>query len=284
MIPATFDYQIVSSVDDALRQLKSGGDAAKLIAGGQSLIPLMRLRLARPTLLVDVGRLKDLSYIKASDAHIAIGALTRHHDLEHSAVLQKACPLLAYTAGLVGDPQVRHRGTIGGAVAHGDPASDLPTTLLTLDAEFVIAGGKKERTVKASKFFTGLFETALGPGEMLTEIRVPRLDPTTHGWSYVKFNRRAQDWAIVGVAALVERANGGFKRAAVGLTNMDLTPIRASSVERAMAGKQAGDIPSAAERADGDGNPSSDTNASAEYRRHLARVLVRRALEEAVAR
>jgi carbon-monoxide dehydrogenase medium subunit len=284
MIPVSFDYQVASSVDDASRLLEQGGEAAKLIAGGQSLLPLMRLRLTRPTLLVDIGRLAELSYIKKSGDGIVIGALTRHHDLEYSSVLKRACPLLAYVAGLVGDPQVRHRGTIGGAVAHGDPASDVPSALLALEADFVVRGGKKERTIAATEFFTGLLETALRPGELLTEIRVPRLDANKHGWSYQKFRQRAQDWAIVGVAAVVEKENGSINRAAIGLTNMGPTPLRASAVEQALSGGDATAIGEAAERAAGEGDPSSDINGSADYRRHLVQVLVRRAVEEALSR
>ncbi len=281
MIPASFDYEVATSVDNAISLLAGGGDDAKLIAGGHSLLPLMRLRLARPSLLIDVGRLSDLSYVRESDVTIAVGALTRHHDVQHSELLKEKCPLLAYTAGQVGDPQVRHRGTIGGSVAHGDPASDLPTALLALGAEFVVQGPGGERTVPASDFFTGFFETALSPSEMLTEIRVPRLD-AEYGWSYQKFNRRAQDWAIVGVAALLQRSNGRIARASVALTNMGQTPLRATAVETALADAGAGAISGAAKHAADGTSPPSDTNASSDYRQHLARVLVRRALEQAL--
>ena len=284
MIPATFDYEVASSVENAIALLKKGGEATKVIAGGQSLLPMMRLRLARPTMLVDLARIPDLSYINITGDHVVIGALTRHHDLEYSKTLKKHCPLLAHAAGLVGDPQVRHRGTIGGAVAHGDPASDLPTVLLALDAEFVIRSGKKDRTVPAAKFFTGLFETALKPTELLVEIRVPKLSTKTHGWSYVKFNRRAQDWAIVGVAAVLERKNGSIARAAIGLTNMGTTAVRATAVEKALAGAAGSAVAEAAAEAREAGSPSSDLNASADYRRHLAQVLTQRAVEEALAR
>ena len=195
MIPASFEYEVATSVEHANTLLQQGGEDAKLLAGGHSLLPLMRLRLARPSLLVDIGRLDDLSYVKESGDTVSIGALTRHHDVQNSPVLAQHCPLLAHTAGLVGDPQVRHRGTIGGSVAHGDPASDLPSALLALGAEFVARGASGERTIAASDFFTGLLETALAPDELLVEIRVPKLGANT-GWSYVKFNRRAQDWAM----------------------------------------------------------------------------------------
>src|SRR2546423_4764451 len=202
MIPSPFEYQRVSSVDEDVGLLQSNEDA-KLLAGGHSLLPLMKLRLARPSMLVDIGRLPDLSYVREDGDHVAIGALTRHHDVHASPVLEQHCALVSHTAGLIGDPQVRHMGTIGGSVAHGDPAGDMPSVLLALDADFVAQGSGGVRTIAAKDFFTSLFETALQPNEVLTEIRVPTT--TGRGWSYIKFNRRAQDWAIVGVAAL----NGG---------------------------------------------------------------------------
>jgi carbon-monoxide dehydrogenase medium subunit len=272
VIPARFDYEVADSVEGAIQLLGSGRDA-KILAGGHSLLPLMKLRLARPELLVDIGRLSELAYVREDGDRIAIGALTRHHDLERDEVVRRGCAILAYTAGLVGDPQVRHRGTIGGSVAHGDPASDLPTVLLALDAELVVRGGGGERTIAAGDFFTGFLETALAPEEVLTEIRVPK---TSGGWSYLKFNRRAQDWATVGVAVV---SNGDTR---VALTNMSATPVRARGVEEAVAG--GGDAATAAERAAAGTSPPSDPNGSAEYREHLARVLVRRALEEAAGR
>ncbi|MFQ5705500.1 MAG: FAD binding domain-containing protein [Gemmatimonadales bacterium] len=283
MIPTSFDYEVAKSVDHARLLLRQGGEDAKLIAGGHSLLPLMKLRLARPTLLIDLKNITDLSYVSESDDYIAIGALTRHHDVQQSDVLAEQCPILAHAAGLVGDPQVRHRGTIGGSVAHGDPASDLPSVLLALDAEFVIRGGSGSRTVQAREFFRGMFETALAADEVLTEIRVRR-PAAGHGWSYIKFNRRAQDWAIVGVAALVERDNGNITRASIGLTNMGWTPLRATGVESALMGNGADAVAAAAEHAADGTNPPSDTNASADYRQHLAQVLVRRAVEEALGR
>ena len=202
--------------------------------------------------------------------------------MHRSAVLEAGCPVVSFTAGLIGDPQVRHKGTIGGSVAHGDPASDLPAVLLALDADFVLTGaGGQTRVVPASGFFNGLFETAIGPGEVLTEIRVPKLGATS-GWSYLKFNRRAQDWAIVGVAAIVERSNGGIGTARVALTNMGTTPLRATSVEEALAGAGREAIPAAAARAAEGSSPPSDTNAGADFRRHLAGVLVGRAVVEAL--
>jgi len=271
MIPDRFEYEVADSVDRAVELLGSS-DGAKLLAGGHSLLPLMRLRVARPSLLVDVGRLRDLSYVREDDGRLAIGALTRHHDVAGNPVLQKGCGIVAHTASLIGDPQVRHRGTIGGSIAHGDPASDMPAVLLALEAELVVRGPDGERTVAAGDFFRGVFDTALGPQDMLTEIRVPTL---AGGWSYLKFHRRAQDWATVGVAAV--RADGGAR---VALTSMGATPLRASAVEEALAG--GADPASAAEQAAEGTSPPSDTAGSADYRRHLATVLVRRALEEAL--
>jgi carbon-monoxide dehydrogenase medium subunit len=276
MIPAAFDYERAESVDHALELLGSRPDA-KLLAGGHSLLPAMRLRLSRPSLLVDVGRLGELSYVRDAGASIAIGALTRHHDVANAPLLQEHNPLVSYVAGLIGDPQVRHRGTIGGSLAHGDPASDLPAVVLALDAEIDVAGAGGTRTVTAADFFRGVFETAAGPEEMVTEVRVPKLSGD-HVWSYLKFHRRAQDWATVGVAA-VARKNGAITEPAIALVSMGATPLRAASAEAAWAG--GGDAGAVA--ADGT-DPPSDTNGSADFRRHLAGVLVRRALEEAEGR
>ena len=280
MIPAPFDYELAESVDHALGLLGSREDARPL-AGGHSLLPLMRLRFAVPSLLVDIGRLRDLDYVRDGGEHVAIGALARYSDLERDPLLGQENPLVAHVCGLIGDPQVRHRGTIGGSAAHGDPASDLPTVLVALDAELVVRGPGGERTVPAREFFRGFFETALGPGELLTEIRVPKLGAA--GWSYQKFTRRAQDWAIVGVAAVARRENGSVGEARVALTNMGPAPVRASAVEQALAGGSPDAIAQAAEAAAEGTSPPSDPNGTAEYRQHLARVLVRRALEEAVA-
>jgi carbon-monoxide dehydrogenase medium subunit len=276
MIPAAFDYERAESVEHALELLGSREDA-KLLAGGHSLLPAMRLRLSRPSLLVDVGRLRELSYVRDAGASIAIGALTRHHDVATAPLLQEHNPLVSYVAGLIGDPQVRHRGTIGGSLAHGDPASDLPAIALVLDAEIDIAGSGGTRTVAASDFFRGVFETAAGAGEMVTEVRVPKLSGD-HVWSYLKFRRRAQDWATVGVAAIA-RQNGAIAEPAIALVSMGAVPLRAPAAEAAWAG---GDDPGAV-AAEGT-DPPSDTNGSAEFRRHLAGVLVRRAVEEAEGR
>jgi len=279
MIPAPFDYEVAESVEHASTLLGEREDA-KLLAGGHSLLPAMKLRIARPSLLVDVGRIGSLSYVRDGDDVIAIGALTRHKDLAESALLQVQCPLVSTVAAQVGDPQVRHRGTIGGSLAHGDPASDLPTVVLALDGELVARGKVGERKIAARDFFTGVWQTALAPDEMLVEIRVPKTG--LRGWSYVKMHRRAQDWATVAVAAVVQRSNGSIARAAVGLTNMGATTLRASAVEDAVAGGAS--IEDAAALAADGTEPSSDHAASSDFRRHLARVLTRRALQEATAR
>ncbi len=270
MIPAAFEYVRADSADAAIAALAEHGDDAKLLAGGMSLIPLMKLRLATPTVLVDLGRVTDLSYVRDGGDHVAIGALTRHRDLETSDLLAAACPALRGVAAEVGDNQVRHRGTLGGSVAHGDPASDLPAVLLALDATLVARGPGGTRSIAAADFFHGFLETALAPDELLTEIQVPK---AAGGWNYQKFNRRAQDWAIVGALAV---RNGSTR---VALVNMGATPVRARAVEEALAaGASAADA--AAVAAEGTEAPA-DLNGSSEYREHLARVLVRRALEAA---
>jgi carbon-monoxide dehydrogenase medium subunit len=280
MIPARFDYEVAESAEHAVALLGEREDA-KLLAGGHSLLPAMKLRIARPSLLIDVARIRELSYVRDGGDTIAIGALTRHRDVSEAPLLQEHCPIVSHTAGQVGDPQVRHRGTIGGSLAHGDPASDLPAVLLALGGEMVIRGSAGERTVAASEFFSGVFQTAVEPSEMLVEIRVPKLSSTT-GWSYVKMARRAQDWATVAVATLVERSNGSIEGAAIALTNMGATPLRATEAEEAIAGGAS--ISDAAARIAAGTDPPSDTSASADFRRHLAQVIGRRALEEAKAR
>ena len=272
MIPAAFEYKRAGSADEAISLIAQAGDEAKFLAGGHSLLPLMKLRLASPTMLIDIGRVTDLSYIRDAGDHLAIGALTRHSIVERSPILTEHAPLLAHAASQVGDPQVRHRGTIGGSIAHADPASDLPATVLALGGTFVARGPKGERTIAATDFFTGFLESALAPDEMLTEIRVPKMNGA--GWSFQKFNRRAQDWAIVGVAAWRRNGSSG-----VALVNMGSTPILATSVSTALA--QGASIADAANQAVAEASPSADLNASVEYRTHLAKVLVRRALEAA---
>jgi carbon-monoxide dehydrogenase medium subunit len=270
VIPAAFDYVRAESGDHAIAQLSEHGDDAKLLAGGMSLIPLMKLRLATPAVVVDLGRVRDLSYIRDAGDHIAIGALTRHRAVETDDLLARECAVIRAVAGQVGDNQVRHRGTIGGSVAHGDPASDLPAALLALDATFVAQGPGGTREIPAADFFQGFLETALAPDELLTEIRVPKSGP--NGFAFEKFNRRAQDFATVG--AVAARTNGATH---VALINMGSTPLRAAGVEAALA-QGASPADAAAHAAEGT-EPTSDLNATPEYREHLARVLVRRALE-----
>ena len=270
MIPVAFDYERAESTDHALSLLAEHGDDAKVLAGGHSLLPLMKYRLAAPAVLVDIGRLDELSYIRDDGDLLAIGALTRHRDVETSDLVLANAGLLAGATAQVGDPQVRHRGTLGGALAHGDPASDLPAALLALRGSMVIRGPGGTREVEADDFFTGFLETALGEDELLVEIRVPKMPDAT--WSFQKFNRRAQDWAIVGVVV----AEGG---AGVGLVNMGQIPLRASAVEAALAGG-ASAVEAAAAAADGT-EPPSDNNADVAYREHLVRVLTERALAAA---
>ena len=270
MIPAAFDYKRAGSSEEAVALIVEHGDEAKFLAGGHSLIPMMKLRLAVPSVLVDITGVEDLSYIDDRGDHIAIGALTKHRSLETSDLLIAECPLLAHVASKVGDPQVRHRGTLGGSLAHSDPASDLPAAVLALGGSLVAEGPNGQREIGVADFFTGYFESALSDDEMLTEVRVPKAPGAS--WSYQKFNRRAQDWAIVGVAAVeVEGA------AQIALVNMGSTPLRAVAVEAALAGG-ASAAEAAEAAADGTDAPT-DLNASPEYRDHLARVLTKRALE-----
>jgi aerobic carbon-monoxide dehydrogenase medium subunit len=275
VIPAGFDYEAAESVDHAI-ELLGGNEDAKLLAGGHSLLPAMKMRLARPAFLVDLARIGDLSYVREDGDTIAIGALTRHKDVAASPVLREHCAIVSHTAGQVGDPQVRHRGTIGGSLAHGDPASDLPTVILALDGELVARGPEGDRTIPAREFFTGVWQTALQPNEVLIEIRVPML--ASAGWSYTKLARRAQDWATVAVAVVSRNGDG----TSIALTNMGATSLRASAAEKALAGGAS--IAEAAANAAEGTDPPSDQAASSEFRRHLARVLTRRALEEATSR
>jgi len=271
VIPAKFDYEVAESTEHAL-QLFGEREDAKLLAGGHSLIPAMKLRIARPSCLIDIARVDELSYVKDGGDHVAIGAVTRHKDVRDAPLLHEHCPIVSHTAGQVGDPQVRHRGTIGGSIAHADPASDLPATTLALGATYVAQGPNGTREIDAGNFFQGFLTSSLAADEMLTEIRVPKMQGA--GWSFQKFNRRAQDWAIVGVAAWRRNGDSG-----VALVNMGSTPILASSVSSALAGGAS--IEDAAQQATAEADPQADLNASVEYREHLAKVLVRRALTEA---
>ena len=272
MIPVAFEYELATSAGHAVALLAEHGDEAKLLAGGHSLLPLMKYRLAAPAVVVDIGRLTDLSYVRDDGDVLAIGALTRHRDVETSDLVRSQAGLLAAATSKVGDPQVRHRGTLGGALAHGDPASDLPAAIIALGGSMVVQGPSGSREVAVDDFFTGFLETAIGGDELLTEVRIPKAPNAT--WSFQKFNRRAQDWAIVGAAVMVDG-----DRCGVGLVNMDSRPVRAGGVEAAIAsGASAADA--AASAADGL-EPASDLNAGVDYRCHLARVLTRRGLEEA---
>jgi carbon-monoxide dehydrogenase medium subunit len=271
MIPAPFDFVRADSADAALAALAEHGDEAKLLAGGQSLLPLMKLRLATPAVLVDVSRAGDLAYVRRDGDTLAIGALTRYSDVARNETVQAELPMLAHVAGLVGDPQVRHRGTIGGSVAHSDPSADVPTALLALGALYLVRGSGGERVVAAEDFATGFLESVLEPDELLAEVRVPL---GVSGWGYEKFTRRAIDWATVAVAV----ARRG-SQTSVALANMGATVLRASAVEGALAnGASAAD---AAQLADEGSEPGSDVTASEEYRRHLSRVLTGRALAAA---
>ena len=280
MIPAAFDYVVPRTLPEAVAELVKHGQEAKVLAGGHSLIPLMKLRLSTPSFLVDIGRVGNLTYIREEDGHVAIGALTSHHDIEFSELLKNKLPLLTSAASQIGDPQVRNRGTIGGAAAHADPFGDFPACLLALDAEFKAVGPRGERSIAARDFFVDTFTSALEPAEILREIRIPR-PPSASSGTYLKFSRRSQDWAIVAVAAQVSLREGRVERVAIGLTGMGPRPLRAAAAERALTGKAV--APDAlreasAQAADGT-QPPEDLNGSPEYRRHLAAVLTRRALE-----
>jgi len=279
VIPAPFDYDVAESVDHAIDLVAEGGGDTKLLAGGQSLIPALKLRIARPAKLVDLGRLADLAYVKDDGTHLAIGALTRHATVASDSLISEHCGIVSHTAGQIGDPQVRSRGTLGGTLAHGDPASDLPAVMLAVGAELVVRSKDGERTISADEFFTGVFETALDEGEVLTEVRVPKLAGST-GWAYVKAHRRAQDWATVGVAVLVHRDNGNVAGASIGLVNMGGTPLRARAAEDALAGGSS--AADAAALVTEGAEPPSDHAGSSEYRAHLAKVVARRALEQAL--
>ena len=268
MIPGSFEYVRPTSVEEAVAALVEHGDDAKILAGGHSLLPLMKLRLAMPAVLIDISRIPGLSYVRVDGDEVAIGAGTRHHELEQDEVAAAEVPLLPYVASQVGDPQVRHRGTIGGTVAHSDPASDLPTALLALGGTVVVQGPSGRRDIPITEFWLGFFETALSEDELIVEIRVPRTGSA--GWAYEKFTRRANDWPIVAAAAVDGR---------VALANMAGSVVRATATEEALA--RGASIEEAAALADQGTSPGADMHADQEYRRHLARLLTRRALEKA---
>jgi carbon-monoxide dehydrogenase medium subunit len=282
VIPASFEYARPTTVDEALQAIADGGDDVKIMAGGQSLIPVMRLRLAAPETVVDLSRVTELRGVRDDGDAIVIGAMATHHDVMTDPLVLQYAPLIAEATETVADRQVRARGTFGGALAHADPAGDLPAVALALDAEFVIAGPEGRRTVPASDFFVDYLTTALEEGELLVEIRVPKL-AGEWGMRYEKFNRVAQAWSIVAVAAVVRREDGHIAEARIGLTNMGSTPLRASAVEAALAGADASpETIAAAARSAAEGtSPSSDLNGQADYREHLAQVLTRRAVTAA---
>ena len=278
MIPAEFDYTVPETLEDAIKALVDGGEDAKLLAGGHSLIPLMKLRLAAPSLLVDLRKVPGLHGIERQNGHWRIGALTAHRKLEFSTELG----LVSKVAATIADPQVRHRGTIGGSLAHGDSASDLPAAMLIAEAEVTLQGSQGQRTVAAADLFKDYMTTAVAEDEVLTEIRVPALDG--YGSSYHKFNRRSEDWAMVGVCVVVKDSGGTCEDVRIGLTNMASVPLRATAAEQALRGLElsAENIAKAAEQAAEGTSPPSDINASAEYKQHLARVLTRRAITDAL--
>ena len=278
MIPAEFDYTAPDTLEDAIKALTDGGEDAKLLAGGHSLLPLMKLRLAAPSLLVDLRKVPGLHGIQREDGTWRIGALTPHAELGRTSDLG----VVSVAAGTIADPQVRNRGTIGGSLAHGDPASDLPAVMMICDASVTLqSAGGQQRSVSANELFRNYLETAIEPTEVMTEVRIPAYDGW--GYSYQKFNRRSEDWAMVAVSTLVKQTGDVCEDVRVGLTNMGSTPIRAAAVEDALRGQplDAARIAAAAEHADDGTDPPADLNASAEYKRHLARVMCRRALMEA---
>ena len=280
MIPEGFEYVRADSVDDAVALLESHGLEAKVLAGGHSLIPLMKLRLAAPGVLVDIARLQELRYVRDDGDTVSIGSLVRHADLLRDPLIAAKAPLVAAVAAVVGDRQVRHRGTIGGSVVHADPAADFPCALLAAGATFVVAGPAGERQVPASEMFTGYFSTTLDPSEILVEIRVPALD-RGQGWAYEKFTQRAQDWAIVAAAVVVDYDGDEVRSARIGLANMGSTPVRAKEAEGALVGARRPDYGAGSALADSGTNPPADLQANEEFRRHLSRVVTRRALEAA---
>lgn len=282
MIPVAFDYTKPSTVDEAVQALIAGGEDAKVISGGQSLMPVLRLRMAAPSVLVDVGGIAEMNGVSDDGDHLLIGSNTTHHDVMNNALVKQHAGLLAMTAATVADPQIRHRGTLGGSLAHADPAGDLPTAALALECVMVAQGPKGRREIAAKDFFVDYFTSALESDEVLVAIKVPKMGDGW-GYHYEKFNRTAQAWATVGVAAAVKRQNGTITEARVALTNMGPSPVRASSVEAALAGAAATTdaiAAAAANAADGT-RPTSDLHASAEFREHLAKVLTKRAVAQA---
>jgi len=277
VIPAEFDYAAPESLDDTIRLLGEGGEDAKLLAGGHSLLPLMKLRLAAPSLLVDLRKVPGLGGVEQSNGGWSIGALTRHSELQGRPELG----VVAHAAGLIADQQVRNRGTIGGSIAHGDSAGDLPTVFLAMEGTALARGAGGEREIQATEMFQDYLTTAVGPDEVITQIRLPSMEG--YGWGYEKFTRRAEDWAMVGVCALVKSNGGTCEDVRIGLTHMGTTPLRATAAEQALRGQSLSpeSIASAADQAAEGTDPPGDLNATPDYKKHLARVLTKRALAAA---
>lgn len=282
MIPVAFDYTRVTTVDEAIAALAAGGEDAKILAGGQSLMPVLRLRMAAPDVVIDVSDVAEMQGVSDAGDAIVIGAGTTHHAVMNDPLVRAHAPLIAMTTETVADPQIRHRGTFGGALAHADPAGDLPAAAIALDAVMTVAGPNGRRDIDAMDFFVDYFTTSMEPDEILVSIRIPKLGDGW-GYHYEKFNRTAQGWAIVGVAAAVKRSNGSIEAARIGLTNMGPGPVRASSVEAALAGAAASAdaIAAAAQNATDGTRATSDLHAQADYREHLAKVLTKRAVAKA---
>ncbi len=285
MIPASFDYHAPKTLDEAIALLGRLGDTAKILAGGQSLIPAMRFRLAAPETLVDIGRIRDLAYVEERGDHLAIGAMTREHALEDSPVVAASYPLLLDTARVIADPVVRNKATVGGNLAHADPANDHPATMLAYGAQVVARGASGTRTIAIDDLFVGLFETSLKPGEILTEIRIPRPGKSSGG-AYLKIERKVGDYAVAAVAVQLELAGAAIQSIRIGLTNVSSVPMRARNAEAALAGKQPTDavLEAAGKAAAAECDPSADLRGQIDYKRDLVRVLTKRAVRRAIER
>ncbi len=285
MIPASFDYHAPKTLDEAVALLARLGDTAKILAGGQSLIPAMRFRLASPDSLVDLGRIRDLAYVEERGDHLAIGALTREHALESAAIVARSYPLLLDTAKVIADPLVRNKATVGGNLAHADPANDHPATMLAYNAQIIARGPKGSRTIAIDDLFVGLFETSLVPGEILTEIRIPK-PPAGSGGAYLKIERKVGDYAVAAVAVQLQLAGGAIKAIRIGLTNVCSIPQRAKAAENALAGKQPTDdvLEAAGVAAAAECDPTADLRGQVDYKRDMVRVLIKRAVRRAAQR
>lgn len=282
MIPVAFDYTRPTTVEEAIAALVAGGEDAKILAGGQSLMPVLRLRMAAPSILIDCSRITEMQGVSDAGDAIVIGAGTTHYDVMNDPIVKEHAPLVAMTTATVADPQIRHRGTFGGALAHADPAGDLPAVAVALDMVMTVAGPNGRREIPARDYFVDYFTTAMEPEEILVSVRIPKLG-AGWGYHYEKFNRTAQGWAMVGVAAAVKRSNGSIEQARIGLTNMGPGPVRATTVEAALAGGAASldSVTAAAQNATDGTRATSDLHAQADYREHLARVLTSRAVAKA---